>query len=975
MGNYEQLKRAISNAIKTNGNQEITGQLLQDTLLSIISIIGNNATFAGNATPQTNPGTPDAYVFYIASTVGTYTNFNALTVKKDEVAIFYNNENVWKKYSIDILNKDSLPLYNVDYNVPLSQGYYDKTRARRSVPMSLRKIGLIITYKTDEKTSVFDQFIGPSIDNWINDGNWIQYADINKISGRFVDYIARPDYVPDLSKLNVGDYFITDIFDCRLNDRFVDNSGRRIGLWYDDPVRVKIVFNSNKKFDYFILGKANLQKIKINFLSKRYSIDGISFTAFIGCKNKPFDFSLIYSDVYNEYGVTNIYWSSIVIYYDIKSETIKYKVYSVDYNNSDTEGFSDIDLYNQIIIAILRRKGNTRFVSNYFVWQYQVDKSNLILSDINEYSCDIKTVEEVIGKSYEFRTVIFSKHSPIELTEYENSYWVVGIKTGGTRVFSNILYNERPITIECKDKTVYLISVGASGSRYSVTEFTKHIGNVFWSTVLFKGSLLLSYGTYINFGYNSLSYSDNIPNGVIGVSKENTKIISIHPDGYESPRSTSGVRAISRNVSFYNTYPDTRNISYIKIENCRYEFDENATSSSDYILNFSNGQKGSVIINNTEFIAHGNVYVFLYLNANFIEIEGCTFRARRSSHPVRINEVLGHCVVRGCHVSNSKTGIFLGSTRSSIIKNAIIECNVVTGCDEESISLDCFGNNTGLCPVIAKSYIDTFEFDEYERITTINLKYIYYVEKADRGYRAAIEDADFFDPLKFLFIICNGEHKYSIFEPISAEQISYTGESGSRTTYRIKIKGSLPNIQNNDEVGFYAGFYNCVVRNNIVNSAGNNKNTPGVGISLWGGGYCCNIEGNTIVGCNNGIQMVGFCSFGVYAPAMFNYSLYNTIQNNIIRDCQKAIRVGAAYIPSVGYEYLRDAYTSIIGNKLFNNGKSDIVYTDVLLITSNIFNRSIIEIENCTNELKSNNIELQNETNIKLGTNSCDRPC
>ena len=37
MGNYDELKQAVSDVIKTNGNQEITGQVLQNTLLSIIN--------------------------------------------------------------------------------------------------------------------------------------------------------------------------------------------------------------------------------------------------------------------------------------------------------------------------------------------------------------------------------------------------------------------------------------------------------------------------------------------------------------------------------------------------------------------------------------------------------------------------------------------------------------------------------------------------------------------------------------------------------------------------------------------------------------------------------------------------------------------------------------------------------------------------------------------------------------------------
>lgn len=80
MANYQNLKAAISAAIKTNGNQEITGQVLQDVLNSIVSVIGDNYTFAGVATPATNPGTPDQNVVYVALQAGTYTNFNGIVL-------------------------------------------------------------------------------------------------------------------------------------------------------------------------------------------------------------------------------------------------------------------------------------------------------------------------------------------------------------------------------------------------------------------------------------------------------------------------------------------------------------------------------------------------------------------------------------------------------------------------------------------------------------------------------------------------------------------------------------------------------------------------------------------------------------------------------------------------------------------------------------------------------------------------------
>lgn len=101
MGNYEQLKQAVSDIIKTNGNQEITGAILQSALLSIISIVGGNSTFAGIAVPETNPGTPDQNVFYIASQPGNYSNFGSIKLV-DQVLILTNKNGYWVKFDTGI---------------------------------------------------------------------------------------------------------------------------------------------------------------------------------------------------------------------------------------------------------------------------------------------------------------------------------------------------------------------------------------------------------------------------------------------------------------------------------------------------------------------------------------------------------------------------------------------------------------------------------------------------------------------------------------------------------------------------------------------------------------------------------------------------------------------------------------------------------------------------------------------------------
>ena len=80
MANYSNLKSAIDTNIKTNGNEEITGAILNTVLNSMVTSLGAGYQFMGVATTSTNPGTPDAKVFYLAYTPGTYTNFNGIAV-------------------------------------------------------------------------------------------------------------------------------------------------------------------------------------------------------------------------------------------------------------------------------------------------------------------------------------------------------------------------------------------------------------------------------------------------------------------------------------------------------------------------------------------------------------------------------------------------------------------------------------------------------------------------------------------------------------------------------------------------------------------------------------------------------------------------------------------------------------------------------------------------------------------------------
>lgn len=107
MANYESLKSAIQQVVRTNGNNEITGILLQQTLFAMVNSLGAGYQYLGIATPTTNPGTPDQNVFYVASTAGTYSNFGGFILNSGEIAIFKYNGN-WTKDITGIASAEKL---------------------------------------------------------------------------------------------------------------------------------------------------------------------------------------------------------------------------------------------------------------------------------------------------------------------------------------------------------------------------------------------------------------------------------------------------------------------------------------------------------------------------------------------------------------------------------------------------------------------------------------------------------------------------------------------------------------------------------------------------------------------------------------------------------------------------------------------------------------------------------------------------
>ena len=117
---YDQIKESIKAVIKENGNYEITGNVLQAVLLSMVDTLGPEYQFLGIATKSTVPVVVEGNSFYITAEVGTYTNFKNsgnTTITVNQLGILTStNGTAWNFTPIFIgVSKGGGEVFN-DYN-------------------------------------------------------------------------------------------------------------------------------------------------------------------------------------------------------------------------------------------------------------------------------------------------------------------------------------------------------------------------------------------------------------------------------------------------------------------------------------------------------------------------------------------------------------------------------------------------------------------------------------------------------------------------------------------------------------------------------------------------------------------------------------------------------------------------------------------------------------------------------------------
>lgn len=105
---WENLINAIIAVIRTNGNSEITGQLLQDSLIAIINNVGANYGLLGVAIPTTDPGTYGGDIAYFATTPGVYENMGNVEIEATGLYLILRTGENWTLQNLFPFNVDEI---------------------------------------------------------------------------------------------------------------------------------------------------------------------------------------------------------------------------------------------------------------------------------------------------------------------------------------------------------------------------------------------------------------------------------------------------------------------------------------------------------------------------------------------------------------------------------------------------------------------------------------------------------------------------------------------------------------------------------------------------------------------------------------------------------------------------------------------------------------------------------------------------
>lgn len=176
--NYSNIKAEVAANITSNNANQVTGEIVRNVLNDIITALGLGYQFMGFCTPTTNPGTPDARVFYIAQEDGTYVNFGGLQVVGISF-LFWSNQ--WTAVHLNVssggggggtgitsLGLNMPSMFEVDPATPLQQnGTFNVTlKSTYTIPTTANWTDVFDKRHNHSNKSVLDGITTGDILHW-----------------------------------------------------------------------------------------------------------------------------------------------------------------------------------------------------------------------------------------------------------------------------------------------------------------------------------------------------------------------------------------------------------------------------------------------------------------------------------------------------------------------------------------------------------------------------------------------------------------------------------------------------------------------------------------------------------------------------------------------------------------------------------------------------------------------------------------
>lgn len=248
MANYSNLKNIIDQVVRTNGQGDITGANLNQTLQQMVTDLGANYQYAGVATPSTNPGSPDQNVFYIATLAGTYSYFNGIVLPKGITVLRWNGS--WSSTTLFTVDTGLTPYsealvqsgtvfekfkfdggpWDVSAHFPTAGPDNDGrftldyilTNANTLIPEVWRKGGMSIGFISSYDNKYVQYFLRHTLSNastaaadFANTANWEKMnleKEVNELSNIELGELVSGEYISssDGSAPSVDGYYRTD---------------------------------------------------------------------------------------------------------------------------------------------------------------------------------------------------------------------------------------------------------------------------------------------------------------------------------------------------------------------------------------------------------------------------------------------------------------------------------------------------------------------------------------------------------------------------------------------------------------------------------------------------------------------------------------------------------------------------------------------------------------------------------------------